>query len=529
MKKYLPLILALLMLASLWTFNIDASATSETPAVTNLTVANGGTYTQVEWQGEGTARYSDKPEEVFTDLGGMSFGENSIYLQPKFSDRSNETYCNNEADWLSFDINTSADVYIVTYTWLDTSKKYMRFTVDQGFEIVTNDLKSTSLYAEKYNDAVAVFEAADKLQMTNYSQKDPLGRTYSYLYKKSFTLPIDGSETVTVSLKGSGYPSSDNKCGVYGVIIDFDVPAISNVKYNGENATVIKSLTDDGTIPRYSDKEKQVFNNFNGYTFGEDNYYIQPAFEDYIKENYISQDAEWISFDLKKSAHVYVITAVTVTNKYLSWLPEDGYKAVAENGIDLISARELEGKFYISNYHSGGSVPKTRAYLYKKTYVVEEGETVSVSLKGCGDTSDIADYGTYGVIIDFTEDDALIPETISEAKVFSSAINGTLIFEEKIYETYSIAGAGAENACGSISRENCGFIISKTQDDDNGLVIGADDVIRVPATTVNAEGKFAVLIHGFDCADLYYIRPYATYGGKVVYGTTKRMDGMDAE
>ena len=537
LKRILSLSLAIMLAFSLMSFNFIVSANETVatssayvaePKITNVT--SSGTYTQVPW-GIGTARYSDQ-NYTFTDFANYTFGDDAIYLQPKYADWENETYKDYTAEWLKFDINRTADIYVITYTSVKytASAKYMRFITNDNWGIVKTD----GTIQESVTNSN--FSSSDYLKLTDSYTGSTNGLKYAYLYKKTITLPEDGMTTQTINLLGSGYKANGNM-GVYGVVIDFkDVESdckLSNVTYNGEARSVISPMAEGVARFKNADNEDiDLFTDFKGYTFSENSYYIQPKLADYNSAT--DFNAEFASFKLAQTADVYILTYINVTDSanynYLPWVYNEGYKAIASDGVSLISAKsDGADKLYFENATTASANGRKRVYLYKKTYEVPDGETLNVSLKGQGEISNPTNYRSYGIVVDFG-DGNIVPEEMPEARIFSSQVNGTQTIDGKEYSAYSLAFARALPVYGLSRRTDYGLLVSKTKSTDAELVIGADDVIRIKADNVNhpanALGQYGVLIFGagYDCGDVYYGRPYAIYGENVIYGPVSRMD-----
>ncbi len=254
------------------------------------------------------------------------------------------------------------------------------------------------------------------------------------LYNESVTAvktePTQFGEALTIKLTVDGYGEK-----TYTVTVneapDPKIPRISDLKYNGGEGTTI-SPVEEGIL-RFSDKADS-FSDFKNIEFGENSYYILPKYSDYTDDTYKDASKEWISFKINRSADIYIVTAVNVSNNYLPWLNTQEYKVVGLDGQLISPLSDYSLKMAVDIDTTANPNGRKISYLYKKTYVLPtDGNTlehITLNGDGLGDSN----YGTYGVIVDFIDETTLL----TDIKVDGITIPG---FDKDIteYEIYNVS------------------------------------------------------------------------------------------
>ena len=149
-----------------------------------------------------------------------------------------------------------------------------------------------------------------------------------------------------------------------------------------------------------------TWGNLDGFTVNSANsYYLQCNFSDWDTDNFKQSKSEgWLSFDVNRSANIYVILAtngsgVGGASAYSGLNAANGWEKMTKaDGTDL--------KITTASYVEGTSYGRTDTilrvgYVYKKNVTLPaDGESVqNISLPYGGTYA----YGNYGVVVEFTD------------------------------------------------------------------------------------------------------------------------------
>ena len=185
--------------------------------------------------------------------------------------------------------------------------------------------------------------------------------------------------------------------GAVGVGTQTTTTAITNVVSPGSGYNVVKiDPANPGTTARYASIPAEKFTSFGGLELGDDCWYIQPQTNgDYNNEIYIDNSKEWLSFELTRSADIYLMTNINPNgSSYMTWA-NGVYSKVQKDGQDV--------KITNAPGFNGARGGRLSVSVLKRTVEVIPGGSEKITMKGTGylDTTAQVEYGVYGVIVDF--------------------------------------------------------------------------------------------------------------------------------
>ena len=512
----------------------------------------------------GTYRYSDN-QDAFSDFSGIEFSKNSYYIQPKYSDYKDENFKNRDYEWLSFSINRSADVYVVSF--VTVSGSYMPWLSTQGYKVIGED-----------GTLLAPTTKEGKLMLGVTTGSTNAGRKNAYLYKKTYELPSDGKTKETISFGGDGL--GDERYGVYGVIVDFKDESLflSDIKVNGESlvgfdrdkteyelynlpgdadvtytkvensSTVTKDVTDEKiTLTVSNGKEEKVytilrkekrndlqviqtlsssynivdsfdantkrfadqsygFTNFDGFLEvikGHEVIYIQTAYNDRknIATNYTQSDA-YMTLKLNATANIYVLTPFTIeSNTKNQKTLKDWEPVIKSDGETLYKMTNAES-----------SNVRKRAYLYKKKVTVSsiyDYQTVTINCPLDNPDTNGNNY-VYTVLVEF------LPETQETSSVFK---RGLTVFAEELTDKVTSLNGKAQNGVLTVSGESTVLNGDLSVFVQNNADLNSKDyskIIYLNSVKTDSDGKFTAKV------PLYEIRGTLQYfagekSGEITY------------
>ena len=332
-----------------------------------------------------TKVYSDS-DIAFWDWGGLDL-DGTTAIQPANSDATNAT-CTSKTQqtWASFTINNSADIYVMSRYAPGTD--YMKWLTTDGYQQVT----------DKNGDPV-------KVLYSNSTSKN-----YN-VYKKTVSVAPGEIKSIDLGILG---PYGDGL--MYSVLVQWKESgaeeALPGQVTNIQSAASMPNLIEGFGIgtKRWSNTgstwDIHTWANLDGFTVNSANsYYLQCNFSDWDTDNFKQSKSEgWLSFDVNRSANIYVILAtngsgVGGASAYPGLNAANGWEKMTKaDGTDL--------KITTASYVEGTSYGRTDTilrvgYVYKKNVTLPaDGESVqNISLPYGGTYA----YGNYGVVVEFTD------------------------------------------------------------------------------------------------------------------------------
>lgn len=332
-----------------------------------------------------TKVYSDS-DIAFWDWGGLDL-DGTTAIQPANSDATNATCTSkNQQTWASFTINNSADIYVMSRYAPGTD--YMKWLTTDGYQQVT----------DKNGDPV-------KVLYSNSTSKN-----YN-VYKKTVSVAPGEIKSIDLGILG---PYGDGL--MYSVLVQWKESgaeeALPGQVTNIQSAASMPNLIEGFGIgtKRWSNTgstwDIHTWGNLDGFTVNSANsYYLQCNFSDWDTDNFKQSKSEgWLSFDVNRSANIYVILAtngsgVGGASAYSGLNAANGWEKMTKaDGTDL--------KITTASYVEGTSYGRTDTilrvgYVYKKNVTLPaDGESVqNISLPYGGTYA----YGNYGVVVEFTD------------------------------------------------------------------------------------------------------------------------------
>lgn len=448
------------------------------PEIKMLKYESSGDYTIGYDLQIGTPMFYNNTNRAYADFGGLPF-EGAAYIAPYGDDWSNPLFNIQRPesgqsvaamDWITFRINKSANVYIVNNLNPTSNGKYMgwlqnwekvrdytdastvkdaageaksvfkkTFHVEPG-ETATIALQNMGLYGNRmYSVVVEWLEDTSYLNLKNIKidgseipDFDAETLEYNDVQVASSSVitaeATDSSAVVTVSAMPESLPgdvtitvAKDGKNRIYvlHLIQKTYEPKVTNLKTAGPDAVTLVEGFGTGT-KRWTDYPV-LWDDMDGLTFQSDNcYYIQTAFKNAVTPADYQQDKSegWITFDINRSANVYVLYGGGNAYGSADYLPGlAGWEQMkkADDSLYRIKTQNANtGSLYYAKY--------TSAFVYKKTFDVPgEGENVrTVSLTYGG----LKGAYNYNVIVEFIDDAAEPDLSLSGITVGGESISG---------------------------------------------------------------------------------------------------------
>lgn len=448
------------------------------PEIKMLKYESSGDYTIGYDLQIGTPMFYNNTNRAYADFGGLPF-EGAAYIAPYGDDWSNPLFNIQRPesgqsvaamDWITFRINKSANVYIVNNLNPTSNGKYMgwlqnwekvrdytdastvkdaageaksvfkkTFHVEPG-ETATIALQNMGLYGNRmYSVVVEWLEDTSYLNLKNIKidgseipDFDAETLEYNDVQVASSSVitaeAADSSAVVTVSAMPESLPgdvtitvAKDGKNRIYvlHLIQKTYEPKVTNLKTAGPDAVTLVEGFGTGT-KRWTDYPV-LWDDMDGLTFQSDNcYYIQTAFKNAVTPADYQQDKSegWITFDINRSANVYVLYGGGNAYGSADYLPGlAGWEQMkkADDSLYRIKTQNANtGSLYYAKY--------TSAFVYKKTFDVPgEGENVrTVSLTYGG----LKGAYNYNVIVEFIDDAAEPDLSLSGITVGGESISG---------------------------------------------------------------------------------------------------------
>ena len=308
--------------------------------------------------------------------GSTSWTKTRLFMLKKDIEASVENPVTIDAQTLGTE---NGVVYSFAIQWRDTSCDLSGITV--GGSTLAGFAPGTTEYSD-------VEVASLETEITGI----PADSSAQVIVKKPASLPGDATITVT---KG------DNT-RIYTLrLIQMSLePKVSNIKTEDSSQPNLISGFGVGT-KRWSDYPI-LWEDMDGLTFDSDNcYYIQTAFHNAVMPDGYAQDKSegWITFDINKSANVYILYGAgdwVGDPQYLPGLTdwemlkkEDGTTPYTLKTADYDEKQTL----YYHKYRRG--------YVFKKSFIVPgEGETKRTVSLTYGGTNALS---TYNVIVEFAD------------------------------------------------------------------------------------------------------------------------------
>lgn len=301
--------------------------------------------------------------------GNLDFSDVSI-IQPA-RDEYNASYQSGLPSYKTVEtatVNHSCEVYILTR--YDPHTDYLAWISHNGFKL--QDGTVTTTYSAKNGFDFHVYK-----------------RTYNLLEGETANIPIGGTRYTWVNCTPVVIVKWIDNVSDKGPQVTFTVPETATREYY---IYAPETFVDDRLCVGYGSKVLDY-----GNTGLEGLSVLKPFNTDMISSGYTTEDLskmkvfDYYNITLDTTTELYVSTGNMPTDTHLEWLK--GWELLADENGNPIT--------YTTTNYNGSVVWEN--YVYKKLFVVPEGQTRTVSLRNAG--AGLSAAGMYPVFFKFIEEE----------------------------------------------------------------------------------------------------------------------------